>query len=58
MCWRRHPAFAASIVGRNPLGGGGNFGIQASLEKVEMGRTLSPPDLVDGDRNLDAVALD
>jgi HAE1 family hydrophobic/amphiphilic exporter-1 len=27
----RHPAFAASIVGRNPLGGGGNFGIQAAL---------------------------
>ena len=27
----RHPAFAASIVGRNPLGGGGNFGLQASL---------------------------
>ncbi len=27
----RHPAYAASIVGRNPLGGGGNFGLQASL---------------------------
>jgi HAE1 family hydrophobic/amphiphilic exporter-1 len=27
----RHPAFAASIVGRNPLGGGGNFQLQASL---------------------------
>ena len=27
----KHPAFAASIVGRNPLGGGGNFGLQAAL---------------------------
>jgi hydrophobic/amphiphilic exporter-1 (mainly G- bacteria), HAE1 family len=27
----RHPAYAASIVGRNPLGGGGNFQLQASL---------------------------
>jgi hydrophobe/amphiphile efflux-1 (HAE1) family protein len=27
----RHPAFAASIVGRNPLGGGGNFQLQAAL---------------------------
>src|SRR5262245_40677348 len=27
----RHPAYAASIVGRNPLGGGGNFQIQAVL---------------------------
>ena len=27
----RHPAYAASIVGRNPLGGGGNFGLQAAL---------------------------
>jgi HAE1 family hydrophobic/amphiphilic exporter-1 len=27
----RHPAYAASIVGRNPLGGGGNFGLQSSL---------------------------
>ena len=27
----RHPAYAASIVGRNPLGGGGNFQLQSSL---------------------------
>jgi HAE1 family hydrophobic/amphiphilic exporter-1 len=27
----RHPAFTASIVGRNPLGGGGNFQIQSTL---------------------------
>jgi HAE1 family hydrophobic/amphiphilic exporter-1 len=27
----RHPAYASSIVGRNPLGGGGNFGLQTSL---------------------------
>jgi hydrophobic/amphiphilic exporter-1 (mainly G- bacteria), HAE1 family len=27
----RHPAYAASIVGRNPLGGGGNFQLQAAL---------------------------
>ena len=33
----RHPAFAASIVGRNPLGGGGNFGLQASLLGPDLG---------------------
>lgn len=27
----RHPAYTASIVGRNPLGGGGNFQLQAAL---------------------------
>ena len=33
----RHPAFAASIVGRNPLGGGGNFGLQAALLGPDLG---------------------
>jgi HAE1 family hydrophobic/amphiphilic exporter-1 len=33
----RHPAYAASIVGRNPLGGGGNFGLQAALLGPDLG---------------------
>jgi hydrophobe/amphiphile efflux-1 (HAE1) family protein len=32
----RHPAFAASIVGRNPLGGGGNFQLQSSLQGPDL----------------------
>jgi hydrophobe/amphiphile efflux-1 (HAE1) family protein len=34
----RHPAYAASIVGRNPLGGGGNFQIQAVLLGPDLGK--------------------
>jgi hydrophobic/amphiphilic exporter-1 (mainly G- bacteria), HAE1 family len=33
----RHPAYASSIVGRNPLGGGGNFGLQAALLGPDLG---------------------
>jgi HAE1 family hydrophobic/amphiphilic exporter-1 len=34
----RHPAYAASIVGRNPLGGGGNFQIQAVLLGTDLSK--------------------